>query len=374
MIHAVPFPRRPVALRRGVLAVCSVVMVLFAAACAPPTGPTTTTTTTGPTTTIQPPVDPPVISAFAAQTTSATSPVTTAFTWTIADPNSSPLGCSLDLDDDGTADKVVADCTSASLRTGTFVGAGENVVTLTVSNGSSSATATATVTVVAPGSDPFDITLRINPSIDAVAVSYIEAAASRWEQVVTRGLDPAHVVVEAGFFFPSIRALDAEVDDVFIDVSVEPLDGPQGSTAVGGGFHVRPGGTTSWGFVVFDSADIASLLAEPQDFANTILHEIGHVLANDAVRLPLVDQSVPSAPVFTGSAANGVYQELGGTGRVPMSGNGHWSEAVFQTELMTPQLNPGVGAPLSALTVASLADQGYGVNLAAADPYQLPTP
>jgi hypothetical protein len=45
---------------------------------------------------------------------------------------------------------------------------------------------------------------------------------------------------------------------------------------------------------------------------------------------------------------------------------GHWDEACFDTELMTPILNSGVNA-LSLVTVASLADIGYTVNLAATE-------
>ena len=39
---------------------------------------------------------------------------------------------------------------------------------------------------------------------------------------------------------------------------------------------------------------------------------------------------------------------------------------------MTPSTGPGTTMPLSRLTIASLADLGYTVNLNAADPYTFP--
>ena len=49
-------------------------------------------------------------------------------------------------------------------------------------------------------------------------------------------------------------------------------------------------------------------------------------------------------------------------------GHGHWRQSVFGDELMTPAFTGNVH-PLSRVTVASLADLGYVVNLAAADAY-----
>jgi hypothetical protein len=69
---------------------------------------------------------------------------------------------------------------------------------------------------------------------------------------------------------------------------------------------------------------------------------------------------------------------LGGTGNVPVENtgglgtrNGHWRETTFGNELMTGFLNSGKN-PLSRLTIASLRDLGYIVNLSVADPYKRP--
>jgi hypothetical protein len=52
--------------------------------------------------------------------------------------------------------------------------------------------------------------------------------------------------------------------------------------------------------------------------------------------------------------------------------DGHWRESVMGNELMTGYI-AGTPNPLSLVTVESLADQGYSVSTAAADPYNLAT-
>jgi hypothetical protein len=75
------------------------------------------------------------------------------------------------------------------------------------------------------------------------------------------------------------------------------------------------------------------------------------------------------------------YQRLRGAGAlkpVPVEATGgagtrdsHWRESIFALELMSGFVDTP-GNPLSRLTVASLEDLGYRVNLAAAEPYALP--
>ena len=57
----------------------------------------------------------------------------------------------------------------------------------------------------------------------------------------------------------------------------------------------------------------------------------------------------------------------------PGTADSHWRETIFGNELMTGYLNSGTN-PLSAVTVGSLADLGYGVDLAAADTFGTPAP
>ena len=56
----------------------------------------------------------------------------------------------------------------------------------------------------------------------------------------------------------------------------------------------------------------------------------------------------------------------------PGSQDSHWREAVFGAELMSPFVNNGVQNPLSRITIQSLADLGYGVDVSQGEPYSLP--
>jgi hypothetical protein len=63
-------------------------------------------------------------------------------------------------------------------------------------------------------------------------------------------------------------------------------------------------------------------------------------------------------------------ENSGGSGTT----DGHWRESVLVNELMTGFLNAGQANPLSDVTVASLADLGYSVNLDATDLYVVTLP
>ncbi|MYG80732.1 MAG: hypothetical protein F4187_02685, partial [Gemmatimonadetes bacterium] len=52
------------------------------------------------------------------------------------------------------------------------------------------------------------------------------------------------------------------------------------------------------------------------------------------------------------------------------SSDAHWRESVFDDEIMTPFV--GGGHALSLITIESLADLGYGVDVTQAEPYNLP--
>jgi hypothetical protein len=116
---------------------------------------------------------------------------------------------------------------------------------------------------------------------------------------------------------------------------------------------------------------------------------MGHVLGFGSLwslQGLLADPSLPedtlaADPHFTGTQAIAAFNEVGGAaypfGKVPVedtggegTADGHWRESVFGAELMTGFVDPGVN-PLSKVTLAALADQGYAVNLSAAEPYSL---
>ena len=94
--------------------------------------------------------------------------------------------------------------------------------------------------------------------------------------------------------------------------------------------------------------------------------------------------AIPGADThFAGPLAVAAFDAAGGTGytggeKVPVENDGeagradgHWRETVFRVELMTPTLDFGV-EPLSAVSIQSLADVGYRVDVSQADAYSLP--
>jgi hypothetical protein len=116
-----------------------------------------------------------------------------------------------------------------------------------------------------------------------------------------------------------------------------------------------------------------------------VAHEMGHTLGigTSSQWASLVSPGCPSNdPFFSGPNANARFLEVGGaqyTGnKVPVenafTGTGsncaHWRESVLDRELMTSQLDAGFN-PLSVVTIGSLADIGYSVSYANADPFQL---
>ncbi|KST68295.1 leishmanolysin-related zinc metalloendopeptidase [Mastigocoleus testarum] len=138
-------------------------------------------------------------------------------------------------------------------------------------------------------------------------------------------------------------------------------------------------GLPAVGNMEFDSADLEQLEQSGQ-LVDVIVHEMGHVLGIGTLwrQKNLVTGSGTNDPRFTGPRATAEYNRIFGLNEssVPVADTGeegtregHWRESVLTNELMTGFINSGVNNPLSSLTVASLGDLSYEVNLAAADPF-----
>jgi hypothetical protein len=195
-------------------------------------------------------------------------------------------------------------------------------------------------------------------------------AAARWSQVIVGDL-------------PNATYQGQFVDDVLIDASAVPIDGVNGILGQAAPDAFRGGTFLPYhGFMQFDTADLASLEQNGTLLA-VILHEMGHVLGVGTIWeiKGLLTGAGTADPLFIGTQATAAYNQIFGltaTG-VPVENSGgggtrdsHWRETIFQTELMTGYLGPGVVNPLSRITVGSLGDLGYTVNLAMADTYTKP--
>ena len=131
----------------------------------------------------------------------------------------------------------------------------------------------------------------------------------------------------------------------------------------------------------FDTADLAQMQANGT-LVDVITHEMGHVIGIGTIWKDkgLLAGAGSTDPTFTGANAKREYGILRGTGAtvVPVENIGgpgtrdsHWRESVFRNELMSGFI-AAPNNPISKMTVASLKDLGYVVNLNAAEPYALP--
>lgn len=211
----------------------------------------------------------------------------------------------------------------------------------------------------------------------------IAAAAARWESVMTAGLPDNRLEAEVGACGPAAPALDQVIDDVLILLRTAFIDGSTGVIAQSGPCFVRADGLTIAGEIVIDEADLSRLEEEDYLF-NVAMHEMGHVLGFGSLwRLDglLVNAAEEGGtdPHFVGSWARAAFDELGGIDyegpKVPVHGSGgpgiedsHWRASVIRDELMRPFIRAG-RMPLSRLTLASMRDLGYAVDLSAADVY-----
>ncbi len=344
--------------------------VLVAAACVPPPGGG------GPTPTVPP--SPPVISGFVALSPRSQAPVTATFVWNISDPNGDTLTCRLDEDGDGTFDRTIGSCDNADTVSVTYTGPGPRRPELQVEDATfGPVSATTDVSVAAGPGEDFRIDLSFAPTMRAEYRAVFQAAADRWAEVVVAGLPDQQLTVVQDFL-GWIPAYDGTVDDVLIAARDYAIDGPRGVLGRAGALLNREfGGQAYFGIMEFDTADLDRLAADGRLYG-VILHEMGHVLGlgSNWVTEGFVDDLLTD-PVYNGAAGVAAWRALGGTGKVPVENQGglgtalgHWRESTFNNELMTGYSDPD--ERLSALTVAGLVDQGYGVDPTAADTYALP--
>ncbi|MFN8051360.1 MAG: leishmanolysin-related zinc metalloendopeptidase [Acidimicrobiales bacterium] len=348
-------------------------VAVAATACPPTTGGGSTTTTS---------IDPannhaPVVSSFGAVTSSGQSPLTTAIRWNVSDVDGQSLVCMLDLDNNGFYEMTIQGCTSASMRSASFSNVGTQTIKLFVSDGvAPPVITTSTVTVTAPAADAFNITVRIDGTMTPSQQAAFTSAAARWSQAIRTGLADTNLTIPADDCGTGAPAFSGSIDDVLIDAAIAPIDGVGSILGQAGPCYTRTvGGLPLYGVMQFDVADVASLEAGGLLDA-VILHEMGHVLGFGTVwSSPTLTGAGTADPEFTGQVADGAWQAIGGGTSIPVENSGgpgtadsHWRESVFNAELMTGYIDVGSN-PMSAVTIGSLADLGYGVNLAAADPY-----
>jgi Leishmanolysin len=223
---------------------------------------------------------------------------------------------------------------------------------------------------------PYKIEVRFLGGLSAAQMAAFKAAADRWARVIVGDL-------------PSVRVDGEVIDDVLILAQGGSIDGPGRVLGQAGPTALRPASAgrnaflPAKGVMLFDSADLDEMEANGT-LNDVIAHEMGHVLGIGTIwdHKRLLKRAGTSNPVFVGVHAKEEYGKLKGRPptAVPVENRGgdgtrdsHWRDTVFGQELMTGFVGDA-GNPLSRLTVASLRDLGYVVDLETAEPYSLPTP
>ncbi len=259
---------------------------------------------------------------------------------------------------------------------------------------------TLTVTVGGKPVETFDIELVFLDGGTAAQDQVMRDAARRWESVIGRGADDLtyQEAVPAGSCGPGSPAIQAGevIDDVRIYITIDSIDGAGGvlgrATACSRRIVLFATSDTIYheavrGFIELDEDDVNRLEAQGA-LVNTVTHEYAHALGfgtlwddRDLLRDPSVSGNANADTHFVGPYTLAAFDASGGRSyrgaKVPVESGGrsgssdsHWRESVFEAELMTPFLTLG-REPLSRITIESMADLGYEVNLSAAESYRV---
>jgi hypothetical protein len=220
----------------------------------------------------------------------------------------------------------------------------------------------------------YKIEVRFLGGLTTAQKNAFKAAADRWASVIVGDL-------------PSVRVDGEVIDDLLILAQGTAIDGPRGILGQAGPTHLRPAsaGKSKFlpvkGIMSFDSADLKAM-QQDGTLKDVITHEMGHVIGVGTIweRKGLLKDTGTPTVRFVGKNARKEFGKLkkskaadvpventGGPG----TADGHWRESVFRNELMSGFI-AALNNPLSRLTVASLQDMGYEVDLSKAEPYKLP--
>lgn len=264
------------------------------------------------------------------------------------------------------------------------------------------------VTVGGKEVEPYDIELVFLKNGTSSQDEIVRRAARRWEGAIGRGaaeVDYSGNPAAAGTCGPGSPPANDVIDDIRIYVTIDSIDGAGGTEGniVGQAApcSVRlvvfqaPGGQrqdtivreVSRGVITLDEYDVARM--ERQGLLMSVVtHEMAHVLGfgtlwdlHGRLRNPSVPDKPNEDTHFEGPLTIAAFDAAGGGGfagsKVPVensglqgSADGHWRESVFDEELMSAFLAVGT-QPLSPITLESMYEIGYEINLGVADGFGL---
>jgi predicted Zn-dependent protease len=227
---------------------------------------------------------------------------------------------------------------------------------------------------VAKTKSPFQIEVRFIGGLNTKQKNAFKKAADRWCRVIVGDL-------------PSVQVDGEVIDDLLILAEGTAIDGEGSILGQAGPTRLRPksAGKAAYlpakGEMQFDTADLKAM-EKDGSLNDVICHEMGHVLGIGTIwdMKNLLKGANTSNPTFKGANAMKEYGKLRGTDSAPVpveskggagTRDSHWRDTVFANELMTGFVSDPPN-PMSRMTVASLQDMGYVVNVALAEKYKLP--
>lgn len=201
--------------------------------------------------------------------------------------------------------------------------------------------------------------------------NYLLNAAIRWMHIVQNGLPP--IDIGGG----------KVVSGIVVRANIVP-GAPGGTLAQSGPTMYRPQSVRylpAAAVLELEQPDFVQLKADGR-IDDVLFHELAHGMGFGMLwpYLGLIQGAGTANPSFVGPRGCAEYGALRGAGPSPIpvqnaGGNGvadvHWREDAFGIELMSPYL-PTHPNPVSRLTLASMIDLGYAIDLSQAQPYALP--
>ena len=304
------------------------------------------------------------------------------------DPDGDPLSLSATASDPGVANVVAESNGDFTVITGS-PGISQLVLTATDPGGSSAHLRFSAIVLQVPHYTQFDIDVVWLTRPSAATNRAFGRAVARWQQVVTADVPNIQFSGQENNWCGIRLRFYAEVDDLVVFAVVRNIDGNGGTLARAGPCIIRQSGLPLFAGIDMDSSDIDDLGDDGLFVVS--LHEMGHTLGIGTLwshfgllRNPSLPDNPGADTHFTGPRAIAAFDEAanfsyGGGAKVPVenqaesgSSDSHWRRSVFGSELMNPSYSPGRRSPMSAITIQSLADLGYQVDVGQADSYALP--
>ena len=217
----------------------------------------------------------------------------------------------------------------------------------------------------------FDIELVFLDEFTEGQKNVLRYAVRRWMSIITEDL-PDYEFTGGWSSACGDQSFDISSGERIDDLRIYAVSHESGTLGWGGPSVLRETHLPVVGCMSFNM--------QSTELLKTGLHEIGHVLGFGPIWADLgllqdLSSDDPNADThFNGPLAIAAFDDAGGrdyTGaKVPVEMDGaHWRYSVLEGEIMNPV---GIEGVLSAITVQSLADLGYGVDVTQADPYTLP--